>query len=229
MKLTVPIPDRMQRLPLDPKRGLPVPWFVAWFDENKEECRLGTGTPEFRVIGRDRVATAHNEGRCWTCGETLGSYKAFVVGPMCGINRTSSEPPGHFTCAVFSAKACPFLSNPEARRRTSGMPKDSESVTAGLGIARNPGVTLVWVTRKYMPFRVPAGAPGKPGVLFNIGEPSEVMWFAEGREATRAEVKHSIDTGLPFLREMCDTDRQPVLAHQELDSFIARLEPHLPR
>lgn len=175
------LPDRIARLPRD-RNGYPVPWFVAWID----------GVPDFRIMDPHRLVEAIRDGRCWTCGGTLGSNRSYVIGPMCAVNRTSAEPPSHHDCAVFSATHCPFLVNPKKRRREGHKPEGT--TVAGTMIARNPGVALVWNTRGTKPYRV------HNGVLFDIGEPKSVEWYAEGRQATRAEVMASIDSGLPTLR-----------------------------
>lgn len=175
-------PARILALPID-HRGFPVPWFVAWIDT----------APDFRVVGPGKVAEAHNKGLCWICGERLGAFKAFVVGPMCAINRTSSEPPSHVECAQFAARACPFLTQPAMRRNEKNLPGEAQE-PAGVMIRRNPGVALVWVTKAYKPWR--AG----DGVLFDIGVPERCEWYAHGRPATRDEVAESITSGLPLLR-----------------------------
>src|SRR5258708_39459955 len=95
------IPQRMARLPISPT-GFPVPWFVAWVD----------GVPDFRVIGPDKIVQAVKRNLCWLCGQPKGIHHAFVIGPMCAINRTISEPSSHLECAQFAAVACPFLANP---------------------------------------------------------------------------------------------------------------------
>lgn len=196
-----PLTKRIARLPLD-HRGYPVPWFVEWVEgdgpgvENLTAVPIGQGRPDFRIMSGERRAIAHREGRCWVCGEPLGRFKAFLVGPMCAVNRTSAEPPSHRDCAEWSAVACPFLTRPHARRRDHDMPEEMN--VPGYAIKRNPGVALVWVVEKYRLRSVPNG------VLFDIGEPVDVGWYAEGREATRAEVMESIESGLPALQELAD-------------------------
>src|SRR5258708_35755545 len=106
LKTTEPLPSRMLSLPID-DRGYVVPWFVDWID----------GKPEFRAMDGKKFVRAVREKLCWVCGERLGRYMTFVAGPMCGINRTSSEPPSHLECARWSARNWPFLSNPEMIRR----------------------------------------------------------------------------------------------------------------
>jgi hypothetical protein len=102
-----PLPARMRYLPISPK-GFPVPWFV-FIDEQ-------TGIPDFRVIGPGKMRQAVTGDRCWLCGGILGKHRIFCIGPMCAINRITSEPPSHRECAEFAAEACPFLSQPRARR-----------------------------------------------------------------------------------------------------------------
>ena len=177
-------PARIAKLPVD-ERGYPVPFFVMWID----------GKPDFRVIDPAKMIVCFKQKRCWICGDVLGKYLAFVIGPMCAINRISSEPPSHLECAEFAAKACPFLTMPKAHRREGGKPEGAKFSSSGL--KRNPGVALVWVTINFEPFR---SAPNE--ILFKVGSPVKVLWFCEGRSVTRAEVLHSIETGLPIVREM---------------------------
>jgi hypothetical protein len=73
---------------------------------------------------------------------------------------------------------------------------------AGIMLKRNPGVTLCWTTLNYRVFRDGRGS----GVLFNIGDPISVEYFAEGRAATRDEIMQSINSGMPTLRDMAKTD-----------------------
>lgn len=189
------LPARLAALPVD-ERGYPVPWFVAWID----------GKPDFRVIGPGKREEAIRFERCWVCGQKLGSHKAFVIGPMCAVNRVSSEPPCHQECAVWSAKACPFLTRPKAHRRETDIPAGTVEPD-GCGIDRNPGVALVWTTKRYG--IVP---DGRGGWLVDVGEPIATLWFAEGREATRAEVEASITSGFPVLEEMAKQDGPKAIA-----------------
>lgn len=188
MKLNSPLPPRMRALPIDPVRDVPVPWFVAWVD----------GKPEWRAADEQKLVKAIKERRCWVCGEVLGRYLTFVLGPMCGINRISAEPPCHKDCAEFSAQNCPFLLKPAMERRTDeALEKLPIQDAPGVMLKRNPGVTLLWTTRTYR--LVNAGR----GVLFKIGDPEETFWWCQGRAATRAEIMASVESGLPLLQESC--------------------------
>jgi hypothetical protein len=203
------MPDSIRRLPKD-SRGYPIPWFVA---------ELADGTRDFRVIDPRKIALAHRNRLCFVCGRPLQRYGAFVIGPMCAVNRISAEPPSHPLCALFSVKACPFLSQPRRIRDDRELPAGWE-LAAGDGVLRNPGVTLIWWSLRWTPFRAPGG------VLFNIGEPYRMTWWREGREATRAEIDESIRTGLPALEERA-VEEGP-RACQALRAAVKRLQPLLP-
>lgn len=205
-------PARIARLPLD-ARGFPVPWFVAFVN----------GKPDFRIVRENGIAIAHNKKLCWLCGESLGRYGAFVIGPMCGVNRTISEPPSHRECAEYAATACPFLTTPSAVRNERGLDMSSCREAAGNGIKRNPGVACVWVTREWKPFRAQTG---NHGVLFNLGDPTHVAFYCEGRPATRAEVLHSVDTGIPLLQELANAQGPDAVA--ALSRMRADFERYLP-
>ncbi len=73
---------------------------------------------------------------------------------------------------------------------------------------------------KTKPFRV------DNGMLIQIGDPGEVTWWCEGRPATRAEVKHSIDGGFPHLLKIAEEEGPEAVA--ELVKYVARSEPLLP-
>jgi len=202
----LPIPQRMQGLPRN-KAGYVVPWFVAWID----------GQPDFRVIRENGIPEALKFERCWLCGQQTGRTVAFVIGPMCAVNRVSAEPPSHRDCATYAARACPFLANPNMVRRDR-LPFEHVA-PAGEMIRRNPGVALVWTTRSWSVFKAPGG------VLFDVGKPEAVEWWAHGREATRAEVLTSIETGLPLLAEPAKAEGPDAEAelHQMLDAAMAYL------
>ena len=209
-ELERPLPQSIGSLPVH--RGYPVPWFVAW---------LPDGTPEFRAMdpAKWRRAVNLDDPRCWVCGGSMKTRLgflhtfAFTIGPMCAINRISSEPPSHIDCAEWSARNCPFLSRPQAKRRDASDimgPEPFKSV-AGHAIERNPGVSLVWKCTRYSIFN---DGKGKP--LIEVGSLTQPpTWWAEGRPATRAEILQSITSGFPLL--------EATLAH-EADPEAARLE-----
>jgi len=204
------MPPAIENLPRD-ERGYPVPWFVAW---------LANGQPEFRCMDRKKLVRAVKERRCWVCGERLDlKQHVFVIGPMCSINKTSAEPPCHEACAEFSARNCPFLTKPAAVRREANLPPDAQD-GAGMPILRNPGVTCLWFCQGYQIRRL------EEGFLFALPNPSRVKWFREGRQATRAEILESINTGLPLLRNVADQEGPD--ARRALDQMTDRALKFVP-
>jgi hypothetical protein len=154
------------------------------------------------------------------CGDRLGSYLAFAIGPMCAVNRTTSEPPSHAECARWSAQFCPFLSRPQAKRREDDLTREAMENVAGCPIQRNPGCCAVWITHSYRLFRDPQGKS-----LVEIGPPVAVEWYAEGRLATRAEIEESLRTGMPALEELARLERGGMEALEKARREIDHLLP----
>jgi hypothetical protein len=202
-------PDRIARLPSD-RRGYPVPWFVAWRD----------GEPDFRVVSAPRLAEAWEGERCWICGGKLGAYRAWVIGPMCVLERACPEPPSHLECGEFAARHCPFLSNPKMRRREPSQHAHHRPTPNTVEL--NTETTAIWVTkaRGAKPFR--AGG----GVLFGLSDPVRLDWYAHGRPATTAEVRAGLARGLPLLRDTAEAEGSAAVA--ELDRRIAWVERWIP-
>lgn len=184
------MPDRIARLPRD-YRGYPVPWFTT----NNPD-----GTPNFQTADGGKRNRCIKERLCWICGEKLGRYLAFVIGPMCSINRVSAEPPMHRDCAEFALEACPFLVNPQMRRMPERYQEGVEE-PAGIMLQRNPGVSALWMTWDYRIIK-----DGRGGWLLRVGDPVEVKWYAEGRAANQLEVCESIATGLPSLMKLAQEE-----------------------
>jgi hypothetical protein len=203
------LPERMKNLPVD-DRGYVIPWFVAY----------DNGKPEFRAMDPEKWARAVKFKLCWVCGERLGRWMTFVAGPMCGINRTTSEPPSHLECAQWSARNCPFLSNSEAIRRTDEKFGMDMKNCAGFSLTRNPGVTMLWITNTYSVFN---DGKGKP--LLHMGEPNKVEWYAEGKPATKEQVLASIDSGLPALVAVAQKEAGAMKYLMELRE---KLEKYIP-
>jgi len=196
------MPYRMRKLPV--LRGYPVPWFVAMVD----------GQYDFRIADAQKLKQAVLGRLCWLCGESLGHYLAFVVGPMCTINRVSSEPPSHRGCAEFSVTVCPFLLDQEHHRRDDNLPEDITE-PAGQFIKRQPGVIVVWTCRDY----VLVNDGDKP--LFKMGEQTELSWWRQGRSATHEEVLLAINTGFPILEAAARADGPQALRQLEAQLAVA--------
>jgi hypothetical protein len=209
-------PERIKRLPVDPVRGMPVPWFVAWVE----------GKPEFRVADGRKYARAVRENLCWVCGERLGRYRAFVIGPMCTINRISAEPPNHRECAEFSLRACPFLTRPAMERRDTDLADgtpigDSGCTGGGVMLKHNPGVTVL-----YIPMTFEVRPDGHGGRLFHLGEPLWSEWWTLARHATPAEAAAGFDLGVTRLRQLAEGNGAAAL--REFDRLHKRARQLLP-
>lgn len=205
------IPSKMMKMPVS-KSGYLVPWFVGKVD----------GEWDFRVVEPNRLIEAIVNHKCWMCGERLGTYLAFVTGPMCTITRTSAEPPCHLECAEYAAKACPFLSKPKMKRNENDLP-EGHMDPAGIFIRRNPGVSAIYITKTFKPIQVNRQTDGS-NILIRMGDPERMIWYAEGRMATRDEVQASIDSGMPLLEEEARKDN----AMAELNQYITRMRKFLP-
>lgn len=205
------IPIRMMDLPVDPERGYPVPWFVEWID----------GKPEFRLMNGDKWIRAVKEHLCWCCGKRLGAFLTFVLGPMCGITRTTSEPPNHLSCARWAAKYCPFLSRPHMVRRNDEELKAQGATMSGIGLSRNPGVALLWTARDFQVWH-----PRQNETLIRVGDPDSWEWWCEGRAATQGEIVRSIETGVPLLEEVA---RQQAGGLEALHRQVKEFERFVPK
>lgn len=209
---SVPMPPRIAALKRD-RRGYPIPRFI---DRSADI----DGDPDFRIMDGTWLIKCVKQRKCWICGNPLGRYMTFPIGPMCVINRNIAEPPSHLECCHYSVKVCPFLAVPAMRRIKRGMPEGAW--VSGEMIPRNPGVLCLWAVEKYRAWKP---APGE--ILFDIGEPTAVEWWSQGRAATRAEVDAAIASGLPLLEDACRKDPQPG-ALEALARSVAAAQKFLP-
>lgn len=205
-----PMTPRIAKLPVG-KNGYPIPFFVAEVNGSRED---------FRVADSAKVVACVNKKLCWVCGEPLGIYKAFVIGPMCVVNRVSGDPASHLECAVYSCKSCPFLLRPQMVRREDDRTEEMEANVGGIMIKRNPGAMAIWVTKS---FTIERQDP-KKSPLFRLGDPVAIQWWREGRAATRAEIEESINTGLPLLRGVCESQEE----NDALDQAVKTAQALLP-
>lgn len=182
----IPLPDNMKDRPVS-RQGYPVPFFAGKVD----------GEWDFRVVHPETTIKCLRQHLCWICGKPMGSKKAFVVGPMCVITRTSAEPPSHHSCGVYAAIACPFLASPRMKRNEVALPEGNVP-PSGIAIMRNPGCAAVLVTRTLKPFD-----DGRGGLLIQMGRPEAVEWYATRGFATYTQVMESIIGGVQLLYDEC--------------------------
>jgi hypothetical protein len=193
--------------------GYPVPWFTGYVN----------GEPEPRSADPVKFMKAIAESLCWVCGQKIeGSVRTFVIGPMCTVNRITSEPPCHLECAQWSVRNCPFLKDPNFSRRPMGVGRGAQEGelhdAPGTMLLRNPKVSCLWSTRMFRRFKT-----GK-GFLLNIGPPTATEWWTCARPATRIEVEQSLGEGLPTLLEMCNGEGD----EHELRRLVKEAEKFFP-
>jgi hypothetical protein len=207
----------MAALPRD-ERGWIVPWFVVWKD----------GEPVFPAFDPQkwRRAVYRQSRRCWVCGEPLGRTLVFCIGPMCAINRITSEPPCHLDCATYAVMVCPFIVNPRMGRVPEAkVPGGKIIPPAGMHDDRNPGIMLLWPTEDYRVIRMDNGP------LLEIDAPTgSVQWWTLGRRATPREAADAFANGAVKLRMIAEAE--DAAAVKELNRLlgVARLllpEPDL--
>jgi len=205
------------------RQGYVVPWFVAG--------DLRDGDRDFRVMGPDRWSDAVKLKLCWLCGQPGGSYKTFVIGPMCTLNRITQEPPSHLDCATYAARVCPFLTRPEMVRRTSNLP-DGHVQPAGMHSDGNPGAMVLWTTKSYGTKYVdPVEAMeygGEGGWLIEIGDPTSVEWWIKGSRASYAGALHALEVGMQKLAGIAAEEFDPDKALGQVMAQFAAAKLTLP-
>jgi hypothetical protein len=207
-----PLPRRLLHLPLD-HRGYPIPWFVA---------TLADGTRDFRVADGAKRLRAVNEKLCWLCGEPLGKFKCFVIGPMCVVNRNTSEPPSHRECAAYAVIACPFMTRPQAKYRMANLPSEDNKLSLPPQMLDgNPGGAAIWITESFSPYQVPGT---RNEWLIRLGDPIEVSWWVEGKLATREQVLACFSERLPLLEAIAHEHGED----EVLKVAVARAMKYLP-
>jgi hypothetical protein len=85
-------------------------------------------------------------------------------------------------------------------------------------LMHNPGVSVLWTTTEFH------GVRFNNDLVFRMGEPLAMSWWAEGRAATREEVDAAIARGLPGLLEQADDDQDRADIHKSVAKLHARLD-----
>ena len=205
LSLPSQMPERIRQLPRSAE-GYPVPFFTSWRD----------GEPEFGIVCERKREAARLRKVCWICGDHLGVYKCFMVGPARALSRSSIDPPSHLQCAAFSAVACPFMLNP-APKPTG----EEELDPPGSLRDPNPGVTVLWSTKSF------ETKPMGPSKLFLLGPPTALAWYKQGRAATLAEVSASVADVVPLLQERAEREGEHAL--RDLVAAVQQIMPMMPR
>jgi hypothetical protein len=160
-------PARIRKLPRD-THGHPIPWF-AWRDAE--------GQVHITTIDQQKRRWSYQFGICQICGQRLGAYKAFALGPNQVETRTTTEGPAHPGCVRYALRVCPFLSNPNWKRHDGTK-------------SFNPGKFALWITRDYEIGVLPDGA-----IAIIVGEPVSVRWWTAGHQLEKSKFRVSVLDG----------------------------------
>jgi hypothetical protein len=101
------IPARLAARPVDPRRGLPIP-YVSEQDD---------GSVNFAVINGGRVLECVRDRLCGLCGQRQDVLVAFVGGLGGFRQRMYTDPPGHVDCMRAAVDLCLYLAIERHRRR----------------------------------------------------------------------------------------------------------------
>lgn len=144
----LPIPAAVAARPRD-ERGYPVPAITPWED----------GRPMFAAMGTARSYICAVERLCSVCGSRIepgpvwrvvAGAEADAIGAAIAAGESyrnlapTVEAPGHRSCMLFAAVACPYLANPTARR---GREATAAQLVAAKGDRRGAGGAVVGFER----------------------------------------------------------------------------------
>jgi hypothetical protein len=101
---SVPIPERMQHLPRDP-RGYPEFWMIH---------RDAEGRGHFTINDELKRRQCISQGLCSICGKSLFRGRWLVGGPLCALHEHGwyLDPPMHDECVHYALQVCPYLAAP---------------------------------------------------------------------------------------------------------------------
>jgi hypothetical protein len=145
---TADIPLKMQNLPLDHRRKVPIP-----------RMNLTPDGVDFTTINNETVIECGRDRLCGICGNALSYWIAFVGGPISASTGAYTDPPFHVECAEAAFRFCPHIARKVHRRTPDDrMPEGSwKSVGA---VEEKPERWIIGITRDYK--MIPWGR----GVLF---------------------------------------------------------------
>lgn len=159
------MPESIKRLPVDEKRGLPIPLMNQAPD----------GTHSFVAINFKTVMRILEEKLCGICGEKLGFASAFVSGPLSFQNRAYSDPPFHPDCARFAMTVCPHIVIPHAQRATdTRVEREVGKVQNGPGaVAQKPQEWIIAIA----PTAETVAHMSNVGLLIRCGKPTRAIRY----------------------------------------------------
>ena len=144
----IPMPKRMRRLPLT-EQGFPTLFFAP----------VKNGQAIIRSVDVEKFRRCIEQRLCWLCGEPLDRLMTFVVSVTNAYTKVTLEPPCHHECAVYAMRACPFITNPNMRYRTSDW--------------QHPGPYALYTTSYYT---VGPISSSWPAAQITMGIPEMIEW-----------------------------------------------------
>lgn len=149
--MTANLPSCLNHRPVDPKRGLPVP-FVH--DTLK-------GRWDFTLLLSERMHDCIDKQLCGMCGKSLGYWMVFISGPVSAKTHAYSDPPMHEECGLAALALCPHI-NRVGMRRASNHPLEGVEGEAcppqPNAIMQRPDLWIMTITRGYTVRVQPNGA-----------------------------------------------------------------------
>lgn len=127
------------------ERGYPVPAITPWEDGAPQFAATGTARSYLCAVERrcSICATPMDPGPVWrvVAGAEADAIEAAQRAGQSYLNRAATvEAPGHRTCMLYAAVACPYLARPTARR---GEAAQAPGMTAERGTRRGLGGAVV--------------------------------------------------------------------------------------
>lgn len=115
------LPRRLQKLAIDPRRGLPIPWFA-------DPRALGGDAVHFNLVERETVLTLAERRWCYVCGDPIPlTEDAWFLGDeQSYLQRYYPETIGHRECLAASLVLCPYIRTKmysRATERRIGQPR----------------------------------------------------------------------------------------------------------
>lgn len=156
----VPIPQLMSHLPIEPRSGLPLPFFAASPEKG------GAAVATMNAV----MACCHKKV-CWICGKKLLPFCCFISGPIGLSNQVATDGPCHPACAEYAVRACPYMAIPGFKATASDRFETHKS--PGATEIKPECFAIAYVNK----WRFQAD---ERGVVFFYHRPVRVAWFAAG-------------------------------------------------
>lgn len=134
------LPASMTRLPVEIRRGLPVP-LVNTFGFQEHDFTTVDGNIALKLAERQR---------CGICGDPF-EVAAFLGGPQSADTKAYSDPPMHEACAEAAITLCPHIARKNMRRATDNHVRQ-DAITPQNMTLDKPAGWVMYVANDYRIF-----------------------------------------------------------------------------